>query len=688
LDSVLGTGSFATVYRGTDSHDDSWVAVKVFDRCDEAVGVLLQVESKAMRAVEDPHCVRVLDVVAGPPPGLVTEYVDGATLRAVLERAGRLTGRQALDVVRGAVLGLGAVHRAGLLHGDVKPANILVDRAGASKLIDFGLARPVDGSAGAQLSGSPAYMSPEQAGGGMVDERSDIYALAAVLFEFLTGQHPFPGSDPGEVMRRHVEDPVPDAHAVDPRVPADLARVCRMGLAKNPDDRYQNVPAFLEALEEAAIGSYGAAWAAGTGLGALVGTAVGLGLEPTRPARPRRGRRPSGRVLGAVAGAGVLVAAGSAVALLNTGQHQRPAAARPSSPNPSATRFATGSPTENVIGTATAGFVSPQPISANDYYAASCPSAQVCLATGQSAAGRPLVSVSDDGGVTWTTTYPALPDTPGLLSCSNPTTCVAGYYDTAIHMVRTTDGGRTWTAARTPQVTSIESISCPSATQCLAVGGLTQGGGTAQAIATTDRGVSWHVVAVPGPAESVSCADAGHCWVAGAAGKVWSTDAAGTGWTNVSPPTTFPPPNNPGPFPANTVFPVHGSIGELGFFLQGVAFGTDQDGIAFGGAQCGGENVTQCRSAVWRTNDGGRHWSLWPQADQSRYGDGAYAACVGTACLLVTDTFSGSVLASTANGVDWTQRAAFTQFAGRVTCSSDGGTCIVIGHGGLWVSRR
>jgi hypothetical protein len=334
-------------------------------------------------------------------------------------------------------------------------------------------------------------------------------------------------------------------------------------------------------------------------------------------------------------------------------------------------------------------FASPPAVAKYLYYAASCPTSRTCLATGQTASGRPIVSVTNDRGSAWTTTYPDVPHTLGLLSCSDARTCVAGYYDATIHMRRTVDGGATWRTATTPHITNLQSISCPTTSQCLAVGGARQNGsGTPQAIATRDGGATWHVTSVPGPANSVSCADAAHCWVSGAADKVWATDSAGTFWRPVSPPSTFPPnPRDRGPFPANTVFASRGPFGQFGFYIGGVTFANDNVGIAFGGALCGGYKVTKCSSGVYRTTDGANTWTFWPQADVARYGNGAYGACLASACLLVTDTFSKSVLISTSDGESWTQRRDFGQFAGRVSCTNDGTTCIIIGHTGLWISR-
>ena len=282
MSAVLGSGSFGTVYLGRDPATGSAVAVKVFDRVrrDDAVFMAaLRAEADAMRRIDDPHCVQVRDVIDEPTvAAIVTELIDGASLRAVLGRAGRLTGPQALDVMRGALRGLIAVHEAGLVHGDIKPDNILVDRRGVSRLIDFGLARDARSArwAGGSVTGSPSYMSPEQITGGAVDGRSDLYACAAVLFELLTGRRPYTGDDAAQVLRKHLHDPVPDPREVDPELGDALARVCLTGLAKDPTGRFRSAADFLAALQDAAADRYGAAWRTGLGLGALAGAATGV----------------------------------------------------------------------------------------------------------------------------------------------------------------------------------------------------------------------------------------------------------------------------------------------------------------------------------------------------------------------------------------------------------------------------
>jgi hypothetical protein len=334
VDAVLGSGSFGTVYRGRDPRTGNLVAVKVLDSRDGQLLAKVDAEAAALLSVDDEHCVRVIDIVRAPErAALVTDYVEGASLRAVLARAGRLTGPQALDVIRGALLGLIAVHENGLVHGDVKPDNILVDRRGRSRLIDFGLAHAPGNAPGHAWPGSPAYMSPEQVRGDPVDARADIYACAAVLFELLTGVRPFTGPDARAVMRAHVDEPVPDPRSFEPSLSDELARVCRRGLAKHPGERYATAREFLAELEDAARRRYGAAWMSGLGIGSLVGailatragdTATPAPPERTRAVRQRVVRRPRGRV---VAVGAVGVAALVTAVLLIVGRSSPPAPA-------------------------------------------------------------------------------------------------------------------------------------------------------------------------------------------------------------------------------------------------------------------------------------------------------------------------------------------------------------------------
>ncbi len=282
----IGSGGFGTVYLGTDPDTGEQVAIKVLDHPEDGWRRdLMRAEAAALLQVDSPHCVRIRDVIDEPDlAAIVTDFVDGASLRRILHEAGRLDGRQALGVLTGALDGLAAVHAAGLVHGDLKPDNIVVDRDGVSRLIDFGLAAPPHRLGGPDTwIGTPAYLAPEQFLGHHTDIRSDLYAAGVVLFELLCGRTPYVGSDPLMTAALHVQAPVPDPRAVQPHVGDALAGLCLMNLAKDPDLRHQNARAFHASLEYAARERFGSTWATGAGLGATVGTVLsgvpaGLGL--------------------------------------------------------------------------------------------------------------------------------------------------------------------------------------------------------------------------------------------------------------------------------------------------------------------------------------------------------------------------------------------------------------------------
>ena len=325
LHSLLGVGASSAVYLANDPATRQPVAVKVLSgwAADPLLRQRIRAEAELMRRVDDPHCVRVVDIVEQPPDvGVVMAYIESATLREVLDGAGPLTGPQALHVLRGALLGLVAVHGAGLVHGDVKPANIVVDRRGNAMLIDFGLTRAA-GSKSSRPEGSPAYMSPEQGSGSSTDARSDVYAAGAVLFELLTGRRPYPGDSVDAVVRSHRSDPVPDPRMVEPDLSDGLAAVCMRAMAKLPADRFQSAQAFLDALEDAARDRYGAAWFTGAGLGAAAGTALATRAAASAAPRRRRGRAARAVTVGAALIAALLFG------LLRSGADHPKAAARP-----------------------------------------------------------------------------------------------------------------------------------------------------------------------------------------------------------------------------------------------------------------------------------------------------------------------------------------------------------------------
>jgi tRNA A-37 threonylcarbamoyl transferase component Bud32 len=251
----IGSGSAGTVWKARDVELDRFVALKQLDASTPALRDRWRAEARTLAELDDEHVVRVYGYAESENTAyIVEEWVDGATLAAVLASAGRLSGAQALGVVRGALLGLAHVHDRGIVHRDVTPGNILVDASGASHLIDFGLATH-EGAAGS--SGSPLYRSPEAVEGAALSPASDVWSAAMVLVHLLVGAPP---SDA-------------DVATVD----ADLRPVLSTALAADPGGRYPDAGAFLAALEESASRSRGAAWWTEAGMAALV-TGVGTSL--------------------------------------------------------------------------------------------------------------------------------------------------------------------------------------------------------------------------------------------------------------------------------------------------------------------------------------------------------------------------------------------------------------------------
>ena len=216
-------------------------------------------EARAVATLDHPNVVRVFDMDHTPSgPILVMEYVDGANLQAVVAKSGPLDPARAADAIAQAAAGLGHAHRAGLVHRDVKPGNLLLDRMGTVKVVDLGLARYRDASMNNGLTGTyddnrligtADYQAPEQGlDSGSADARSDVYGLGAALFYLLTGRVPFPEASVMSKLLAHQMKPVPSASDVNRAVPAELAAVASRMMAKRPADRPQTMDEVRAAL--------------------------------------------------------------------------------------------------------------------------------------------------------------------------------------------------------------------------------------------------------------------------------------------------------------------------------------------------------------------------------------------------------------------------------------------------------
>jgi len=252
LGETLGYGGMSEVHRGRDVRLGRDVAVKVL-RADLARDPQFQHrfrrEAQNAAALNHPAIVAVYDTGEtvseyGPLPYIVMEFVDGRTLRDIVKTEGPLDEERAMETMADVCAALDFSHRNGIIHRDVKPANIMINNAGAVKVMDFGIARALADGQGvtqtAAVVGTAQYLSPEQARGEMVDARSDVYAAGCVLYELIAGEPPFTGDSPVAVAYQHVrEDPAPPSHQ-NPDVSPALDAVVLKAMSKNPANRYQS----------------------------------------------------------------------------------------------------------------------------------------------------------------------------------------------------------------------------------------------------------------------------------------------------------------------------------------------------------------------------------------------------------------------------------------------------------------
>ena len=291
LERELGRGGMAVVYLARDLKHDRPLALKVLlPELAASLGAeRFQREIRLAARLQHPHILAVHD--SGETSGrlwFTMPYVDGESLRDRLRREGRLSVDEALRITRDAAEALQYAHEQGVIHRDVKPENLLLTRDGNTLVADFGIARAADGdeniTKGGATMGTPAYMSPEQADGAMaVDARTDIYSLAAVLFEMLAGAPPYPGTTAMSVIAKWLSEPVPSARAARPEVPEEVDRAIRRALSRSAGGRFGTMAEFARALT-----ADGRTGAQALGVGATV-VAIGTGTT-VRPSARGPGR--------------------------------------------------------------------------------------------------------------------------------------------------------------------------------------------------------------------------------------------------------------------------------------------------------------------------------------------------------------------------------------------------------------
>ena len=267
VDDLIGRGGMASVYRGYDQTLGRTVAIKILKADlagDAAFRTRFRLEAQAASRMAHPTIVRVFDAgedaetgvdgVERPVPYIVMELVHGRLLKDVIAQ-GDVPTEDALRYIDGILEALEYSHRAGVVHRDIKPGNVMVTDSGRVKVMDFGIARAVSDSSSTvaettAIVGTAAYFSPEQAKGESVDARADLYSTGVVLYELLTGRPPFRGDTPVAVAYQHVsEAPVPPSEIND-RIPRALDAIVLRALAKDPFQRPQDAAGFREALDE------------------------------------------------------------------------------------------------------------------------------------------------------------------------------------------------------------------------------------------------------------------------------------------------------------------------------------------------------------------------------------------------------------------------------------------------------
>lgn len=257
VESQIARGGMATVYLARDVRLERTVALKIAhpelarDRefVDRFIG-----EARAVARLSSPSVVAVFDQGStGDLNYIAMEYVPGPTLRELLVARGRLSPREALDIIERVLAGLAVAHDAGIVHRDVKPENVLLGNGTSVKVADFGLARAESGirhTRSGLLIGTAAYLAPEQVISNAADQRTDVYAAGVMLFELLTGQQPHTGETPLAVAYQHVNVVVPAPSSVNPELPPALDALVALATSRDPELRPADARQYLHAIKE------------------------------------------------------------------------------------------------------------------------------------------------------------------------------------------------------------------------------------------------------------------------------------------------------------------------------------------------------------------------------------------------------------------------------------------------------
>jgi len=252
----VGSGGMACVYKAQDILLDRVVAVKVLHSkygTDHDFVVRFRQEAQAAAKLSHPNIVNIYDVGFDENVHyIVMEFVRGETLKEYIDKHGHLPIENSIQITYNIGEALEHAHRNGIVHCDIKPHNILVTESGRIKVADFGIARAINSHTASQgdnsVMGSVHYLSPEQASGQPIDERSDIYSLGVVMYEMMTGVVPFEGDTAASIVLQHVQDEIPLPTKYNRRIPPLVERCILKAMAKQPDDRFQTIAEMMAEL--------------------------------------------------------------------------------------------------------------------------------------------------------------------------------------------------------------------------------------------------------------------------------------------------------------------------------------------------------------------------------------------------------------------------------------------------------
>ncbi len=289
----IGAGGMATVFKAYQPTLDRYVAIKVlpaYHSRDPIFVKRFEQEARSVAKLAHPNIVQIHDF--GEQENItyiVMEYVDGGTLKDRLKKP--LPVGEAIDSMIQAAEGLACAHRNGIIHRDVKPANMLLRKDGHLLLSDFGIAKMLEGTT--QLTrvgtgiGTPQYMSPEQGTGLAVDRRSDIYSLGITFFHCLTGHVPFTADNPLTITVKHMQDPLPVEMLITAGIPSPIIQVVQQMTAKQPYERYQSMEALIDALTNAvAVSTIALPRSGRLGMASLINQPYSQPNQPSQPLPP------------------------------------------------------------------------------------------------------------------------------------------------------------------------------------------------------------------------------------------------------------------------------------------------------------------------------------------------------------------------------------------------------------------